>query len=43
MVCAGDSISDGGCMVYVPFLRYSYYDQMVMLFSEYKSVASAAT
>lgn len=31
-----------GVMVYVPFLRYSYYDQMVMLFSEYKSVASAA-
>lgn len=31
-----------GVMVYVPFLRYSYYDQMVMLFSEYKPVASAA-
>lgn len=31
-----------GVMVYVPFLRYSYYDQMVMLFSEYKPVASTA-
>lgn len=31
-----------GVMVYVPFLRYSYYDQMVLLFSEYKSVAPAA-
>ncbi len=31
-----------GAMVYVPFLRYSYYDQMVLLFSEYKAVASAA-
>lgn len=33
----------GGVMVYVPYLRYSYYDQMVMLFSEYKPVASAST
>lgn len=31
-----------GVMVYVPFLRYSYYDQMVLLFSEYKQVASAS-
>lgn len=31
-----------GVMVYVPFLRYSYYDQMVMLFSQYKPVADAA-
>ncbi|MFR1113443.1 MAG: MFS transporter [Blautia sp.] len=31
-----------GVMVYVPFLRYSYYDQMVLLFSQYKPVASAA-
>lgn len=30
-----------GVMVYVPFLRYSYYDQMVLLFSEYKPVAAA--
>ncbi|MDR1046079.1 MAG: MFS transporter [Candidatus Adiutrix sp.] len=27
-----------GVMVYVPFLRYSYYDQMVVLFTEYKAV-----
>lgn len=31
-----------GVMVYVPFLRYSYYDQMVMLFSEYKPIVSSA-
>lgn len=31
-----------GVMVYVPFLRYSYYDQMVLLFSQYKSVADAS-
>lgn len=31
-----------GVMVYVPFLRYSYHDQMVLLFSEYKQVASAS-
>lgn len=31
-----------GVMVYVPFLRYSYYDQMVMLFSQYKPVAEAS-
>lgn len=31
-----------GVMVYVPFLRYSYYDQMVLLFSKYKPVADAA-
>ena len=31
-----------GIMVYVPFLRYSYYDQMVLLFSQYKPVADAA-
>lgn len=30
-----------GVMVYVPFLRYSYYDQMVVLFTEYKPVVSA--
>lgn len=29
-----------GVMVYVPYLRYSYYDQMVMLFSQYKDIAS---
>ncbi len=29
-----------GIMVYLPFLRYSYYDQMVLLFSRYKQVAS---
>ncbi|MDO4542776.1 MAG: MFS transporter, partial [Bacillota bacterium] len=31
-----------GVMVYVPFLRYSYYDQMVLLFSQYRSVAHAS-
>lgn len=30
-----------GVMVYVPFLRYSYYDQMVVLFTQYKPVVSA--
>lgn len=30
-----------GVMVYVPFLRYSYYDQMVVLFTQYKQVVSA--
>lgn len=29
-----------GVMVYVPFLRYSYYDQMVILFTQYKPVVS---
>lgn len=29
-----------GVMVYVPFLRYSYYDQMVVLFTQYKPVVS---
>ncbi|MCD8155747.1 MAG: MFS transporter [Clostridiales bacterium] len=32
-----------GVMVYVPFLRYSYYDQMCILFTEYKQVVSADT
>jgi len=32
-----------GIMVYVPFLRYSYYDQMVVLFTEYKQVADPAS
>lgn len=27
-----------GIMVYVPFLRYSYYDQMVVLFTKYRNV-----
>lgn len=31
-----------GIMVYVPFLRYSYYDQMIVLFTEYKPVVSAS-
>ena len=30
-----------GVMVYVPFLRYSYYDQMCIIFTEYKQVVSA--
>ena len=29
----------GGIMVYLPFLRYSYYDQMVILFTQYRHVA----
>lgn len=31
-----------GVMVYVPFLRYSYYDQMIVLFTEYKPIVSAS-
>ncbi len=31
-----------GIMVYVPFLRYSYYDQMVILFTEYKQIVPAS-
>lgn len=31
-----------GIMVYVPYLRFSYYDQMVLLFSQYKSIADPA-
>ena len=27
----------GGLMVYLPFLKYSYYDQMVLIFTQYKS------
>ena len=30
-----------GIMVYVPFLRYSYYDQMCVLFTQYKQVVPA--
>ena len=30
-----------GIMVYVPFLRYSYYDQMCILFTQYKAVVPA--
>jgi len=32
-----------GVMVYVPFLRYSYYDQMCVLFTQYKQVVSPET
>jgi|GEM_PF-480246 len=32
-----------GVMVYVPFLRYSYYDQMCILFTQYHQVVSADT
>lgn len=32
-----------GIMVYVPFLRYSFYDQMCVLFTEYKHVVSPDT
>lgn len=31
-----------GIMVYVPFLRYSYYDQMVVLFTQYKEIVPAS-
>lgn len=31
-----------GIMVYVPYLRFSYYDQMVMLFSQSTNIADAA-
>lgn len=30
-----------GIMVYVPFLRYSYYDQMCIIFTQYKPIVSA--
>ncbi len=30
-----------GIMVYVPFLRYSYYDQMCVLFTQYKQIVPA--
>lgn len=31
-----------GIMVYVPFLRYSYYDQMTVLFTQYKQIVPAS-
>ena len=31
-----------GIMVYVPFLRYSYYNQMVVLFTEFHQVVDAS-
>ena len=31
-----------GVMVYVPFLRYSYYNQMVILFTEFHQVVDAS-
>ncbi|HCT92700.1 MAG TPA: hypothetical protein DF613_15170 [Lachnospiraceae bacterium] len=31
-----------GVMVYVPFLRYSYYDQMCILFTQYKPIVPAS-
>ena len=31
-----------GNMVYVPFLRYSYYDQMTVLFTQYRHVVDAS-
>ena len=30
-----------GVMVYVPFLRYSYYDQMCIIFTQYKQIVPA--
>ena len=30
-----------GIMVYVPFLRYSYYDQLCILFTQYKQIVPA--
>lgn len=32
-----------GIMVYVPFLRYNYYDQMCVLFTQYHQVVSVDT
>lgn len=32
-----------GIMVYVPFLRYSYYDQMCVLFTQYKQIVPPET
>ena len=29
-----------GIMVYVPFLRYSYMEQMIVIFTEYKPIVS---
>lgn len=31
-----------GVMVYVPYLRFTYYDQMVILFTEFKPIVSKA-
>ena len=28
----------GGIMVYVPFLRYNYYDQMIIVFTQFKPI-----
>lgn len=30
----------GGIMVYVPFLRYNYYDQMITVFTQFKPIVS---
>ncbi|MEG0377391.1 MAG: hypothetical protein RR614_02825, partial [Eubacterium sp.] len=30
----------GGIMVYVPFLRYNYYDQMIIIFTQFKPIVS---
>jgi predicted MFS family arabinose efflux permease len=30
----------GGIMVYVPFLRYNYYDQMILVFTQFKPIVS---
>ena len=32
----------GGIMVYVPFLRYNYYDQMIIVFTQFKPIVSAS-
>lgn len=29
-------------MVYVPYLRFNYYDQMIIIFTQYKPIVSEA-
>ncbi|MBR3320632.1 MAG: hypothetical protein IKG04_01635, partial [Exiguobacterium sp.] len=31
-----------GAMVYTPYIRFNYYDQMVVVFTEYKPIVDAA-
>ncbi|MBQ1450494.1 MAG: hypothetical protein IIZ12_06165, partial [Eggerthellaceae bacterium] len=31
-----------GTMVYTPYIRFNYYDQMVVVFTEYKPIVDAA-
>ncbi|MEG1331934.1 MAG: MFS transporter, partial [Eubacterium sp.] len=32
----------GGIMVYVPYLRFNYYDQMLIIFTQFKPIVSAS-